>query len=89
MGENGSPLCYGVSITCGQHPRTHIWTYACGYSEDNVNINGCPCNTNYTGAWNVASSFISNHYYCESAIDPGETWPLVGILYANDPSVGW
>ena len=73
----------GVSITYGQNPRTHIWTYACGWREDEVNIYGCPCNTGYTGGINVASSFVGNHYYCESGLDPGEPW--TSVLYPNDP----
>ena len=73
----------GVSITYGQNPRTHIWTYACGLREDRLDIYGCPCNTNYTGGNKVASSFVSNHYYCESGLDPGKSW--IGILFANDP----
>ena len=73
----------GVSITYGQCPRTHIWTYAGGLTEDRVNANGCPCNTGYSGGRNVASPFISNRYYCESAVDPGKIW--TPVLYPNDP----
>ena len=73
----------GISLTYGQNPRTHIWTYACGFNEDKVDGHGCPCNTGYFGARNVASSFINNHYYCESGFDPGKGW--TNVLYANDP----
>ena len=31
----------------------------------------------------MSSSFVSNHYYCESAVDPGKNFQHV--LYANDP----
>ena len=73
----------GVSITYGQNPRTHIWTYASGLREDSVDASGCPCNTGYAGGKNVASPFINNHYYCESGLDPGKSW--TSVLYANDP----
>ena len=73
----------GISITYGQNPRTHIWTYACGLQEDRVDVAGCPCNTGYSGGRKVASPFINNHYYCESALDPGKGW--THVLYANDP----
>ena len=74
----------GVSITYGQNPRTHIWTYACGLREDIVGAStGCPCNTGYSGSENVATSFVGNHYYCESGLNPGKVWS--NILYANDP----
>ena len=62
----------GVSITYGQNPRNHIWTYACGLTEDRVDVHACPCNTGYSGGINVASSFVGNHYYCESGLDPGK-----------------
>ena len=73
----------GISITYGQNPRTHIWTYAAGFKEDAVSFIVCPCNTNYTGGRNVFSPFISNRYYCESAGDSGKS--LTNVLYANDP----
>ena len=59
----------GVSITYGQNPRTHIWTYACGLTEDTADKFACPCNKDYSGGKNVSSSFIGNHYYCESGLN--------------------
>ena len=73
----------GISITYGQCPRKHIWTYACGVNEGSVNKYACPCNTNYSGGRNVSSSFVGNHYYCESGIDSGKPWK--NVLYPNDP----
>ena len=73
----------GVSITYGQNPRKHIWTYACGLSEHRVDASGCPCNTGYSGGRNVTSSFIGNHYYCESGHNLGKKW--TNVLYTNDP----
>ena len=72
----------GVSITYGQNPRTHIWTYAAGLTEDRVDVHACPCNTGYAGGKNVALPFINNHYYCESGLDSGKQW--TNVLYAND-----
>ena len=72
----------GVSITYGQNHRKHIWTYNCGLTEDQA-VYTCPCNTDYSGRRNVASSFVGCHYYCESGLDPGKGWSP--ILYANDP----
>ena len=72
----------GISITYGQCPRTHIWTFACGLRENLLGPGGCPCNTGYSGGRNVASPFINNHYYCESALDPGKDHEEV--LHAND-----
>ena len=73
-----------ISITYGQNPRTHVWTYAAGLHENLIYPHTCPCNTNYHGDRNVASAFIGNNYYCESGLDP----PPPGytrVLYANDP----
>ena len=72
----------GISITYGQNPRTHIWTYACGVREDYVNTAGCPCNTGYSEGRNVISSFVGNHYYCESGLDPGKQG--IQVLSVND-----
>ena len=72
----------GISITHGKNPRKHIWTYACGLQEDRRDAVGCPCNKGYRGGRNVVSSFIRNHYYCESALNPRTSWKRV--LYAND-----
>ena len=72
----------GISITYGQNPCTHIWTYACGVREDNVGTAGCPCNTDYYGGRNLILSFVGNHYYCESGLDPGKQG--IQVLYSND-----
>ena len=81
----GIDSCYvdGISITYGQNPRKHIWTYACGLSEDSSGVSACPCNVDYSGGSNVSSSFVGNHYYCESGLDSGEKHHQA--LYANDP----
>ena len=73
----------GISITYGKNPRTHIWTYAAGLETDRTDEYACPCNTGYSGGRNVASSFVGNHYYCESGVDPGKSW--TNVLYVNDP----
>ena len=73
----------GISITHGKNPRKHIWTYAAGLQENRKDSLGCPCNKGYTGGRNVATSFIRNHYYCESGLNPSTGWKPV--LYADDP----
>ena len=72
----------GISITYGQNPRKHIWTYAAGLREDSVGVSACPCNTGYYGGINVVSFFVGNHYYCEAGLDHDKT--LEQVLYAND-----
>ena len=55
----------GVSIiyTYGSSPRTHIWTYASGLSEQLV-VASCPCGTSFLPQ--TPSLFVGNNYYCES-----------------------
>ena len=72
----------GISITYEQNSRTHIWTYAGGVREAATGANDCPCNTGYSGDIDVSSSFVGNHYYCESAVDPGKNFQQV--LHVND-----
>ena len=72
----------GVSITLG-NPRKHVWTYAIGRSDSEINPNSnmyfCPC-ANIKGP--NPPSFVSDHYYCESG-DTGS--PDVAAYYTTDP----
>ena len=73
----------GVSLTHGQNPRKHIWTFAAAVSEissepDSV---ACPCtrtNTPYTG---VVPPFIGQDYFCETGTQLG--WQ--SQYYYEDP----
>ena len=62
---------YGVSLTHGQSPRKHIWTFA-GASDETLNSYSqkCPCiNTALNPA--VSSyipSFVGNDYFCDTAL---------------------
>ena len=75
----------GFSITHSSNPRTHIWSYAAGYSAENstgttIDASKCPCNT---GNIYQSPPFIDNDFYCESATD---TPPSRGTFY---PDVLW
>ena len=53
----------GISIAL-KSPRTHIWTYAVGYSTDvQSNKHNCPC-AFHSGTGPPA--FVRNDYYCDS-----------------------
>ena len=73
----------GISITHGNNPRKHIWTYAAGAGEGKVDSTGCPCNTGFNGNRNLSATFIGSHYYCESGLDSGQSFS--DVLYSNDP----
>ena len=77
------PYVDGVSITHGSNPRKHIWTYAGGYKENQLDFDGCPCNTGFDGSRNPSATFIGSHYYCESGAKSSQS--VSGVLYATDP----
>ena len=68
----------GVSITHGNSPLQHVWTYAAGHDDVGTTALDCPCNN---GSTKSTSSFVGNNYYCESGTDN----PQDGELYTNDP----
>ena len=70
----------GISITHGDRPRKHIWTYAAGLTENSTVFNyerNCPCS-----GGTPPPNFVSSDYYCESGLNTGR-WKHV--LYSNDP----
>ena len=69
----------GVSITYGNNPRQHVWTYAGAVFEKYLDSRGCPCNgiSTYPPPF-----FVGNDYYCESGLLDA---PYSYILYPDDP----
>ena len=56
----------GMSITHGESPRKHIWTFAAALDERRSNVYACPCtktDTPYTGR---VPPFIGNDYFCDT-----------------------
>ena len=55
----------GLSVTYGS-PRSHIWTFAAGYSKDHNygSCCSCPCASPYPGL--AAPSFVGENVFCES-----------------------
>ena len=60
-----SPYVHRVSITYGNNPKKHLWTYAAGTFENKSVCYNCSCNTGYSFDY-YPPSFVGNHYYCES-----------------------
>ena len=58
---------YIVSITYGNTPRKHIWTYAGGFQEiaQYFGLYDCPCKQNTTA---IVPPYIGTDYYCESGV---------------------
>ena len=62
------PYVFGVSLTHGQSPRRHIWTFA-GASDETTNnpTFKCPCiNTNISPP--PVPDFIGNDYFCDTGL---------------------
>ena len=73
----------GISLTHGQLPRQHIWTFVAAANEIYPSTDLlCPCtqpDTIYSG---TIPPYIGNDYFCETAVRGGGPHQL---LYANDP----
>ena len=74
----------GLSVTYGS-PRSHVWTFAVGYSKDYNGYN-CPCTSPYPGS--AAPSFVGENVFCESGNSgPVELqWSLDDPLWDSLPS---
>ena len=81
-GING-PYVDGVSITLQQppyYPRTHVWTYAIGYSKYlSAPNNNCPCAVT---PGPDPPSFVGEHYYCQSG---SASFPHNDTYYTDAP----
>ncbi len=71
----------GVSITHGQSPRKHIWTFAAALYEIKSDKSTCPCTKTTTPYTGVVPPFIGNDYFC----DTGSRQDWESILYSEDP----
>ena len=62
------PYIFGVSLTHGQNPRKHIWSFAGGRDETPTYQRWqCPCsNINFSPPPTVPS-FVGNDYFCDTA----------------------
>ncbi len=76
---------YGVSLTHGQNPRKHIWTFA-GASDETSNdyTYKCPCiNTALTSS--QVPSFVGNDYFCDTAYSSYYNNYIPYSLQVSDP----
>ena len=62
----------GISITHGQSPRKHIWTFAAA-SDDFSSLTSCPCVHNAVEFAGTIPSFVGQDYFCDST-DPKPYW---------------
>ncbi len=71
----------GVSITHGQNPRKHIWSFANARDETRHDNFVCPCTQTTTPYTGTVPTFIGNDYFC----DTGSRSVYQFQLYADDP----
>ena len=72
----------GVSLTHGNNPREHIWTFVASLHEDTTHaILNCPCTTR-TRFGSQPPAFVGNDYFCDTGV---RGTALVGIFYGADP----
>ena len=77
---------FGVSLTHGQNPRKHIWTFA-GAVDDTSNYPNykCPCINRYISPSSISiPSFIGNDYFCDTTLS-GYFGNYGATLFPNDP----
>ena len=77
---------FGVSLTHGQSPRKHIWTFAGAVDKTSSNPTyKCPCINRYISLSSVnIPSFIGNDYFCDASLS--RTYTLyTKRFYPGDP----
>ena len=75
----------GVSVTYGQSPRKHIWSFANALQETtgyDGNRHICPCTNPASTMQQYIPDFVGNDYYCDSGIQG--SWRS-GVFYPDDP----
>ena len=71
----------GISLTHGQLPRQHIWTFAAAIDETRPNADKCPCTRPDLPITVIVPTFIGQDYFCET----GSRDRNQLIFYPNDP----
>ena len=56
----------GISLTHGQTPRKHIWTFAAAVDENVPSISACPCTKTDSSYIGVVPPFIKQDYFCDT-----------------------
>ena len=80
---------FGVSLTHGQSPRQHIWTFAGALDETSNGAESrykCPCVNPNLNPTPTLPSFIGNDYFCDTAYETRfNTVPNYQSIQVSDP----
>lgn len=71
----------GISITYGNSPRKHIWTFVAALDEVRSDQNVCPCTKTDSDFTGTVPPFIGQDYFC----DTGSRAAFQFRFYPNDP----
>ena len=72
----------GLSLTYGQVPRHHVWTFAAAKDATRSDYSACPCtmaNVSFSG---TVPPFIGNDYFCDTG---SITRVIQGSAYLDNP----
>ena len=78
---------YGVSLTHGQNPRKHIWTFAGAVDETSRDPTFmCPCINQHIMSTSTIRipSFIGSDYFCDTSLSNHYT-NYNKVFYPNNP----
>ena len=79
---------FGVSLTHGQSPRQHIWTFAGALDETtgSHSWSKCPCVNPNLDSTPTLPDFIGNDYFCDTAFETRwNTDPNYQSIQVSDP----
>ena len=74
----------GISLTHGQSPRKHIWSFATAVNEGS-SAAICPCSNNGVRYRGRVPSFVGNDFFCDSAIRGYGGLFSNGQFHSSDP----
>ena len=75
----------GVSLTYGNIPRNHIWTFVAALDESGVRNSGsvCPCSSNVRSIGTGPPSFVGDDYFCDAGTVTSAS--ADDIFYGDNP----
>ena len=75
----------GISITHGQSPRQHIWTFAAAQSLNGSFETTCPCiRPGEEFPDGIIPDFVAQDYFCDTGVPLGSS-PAFNVYYGDNP----
>ena len=81
-GTIDSPYVDGISLTHGEQPRKHIWTFVAALHEDDtLPLETCGCTNVRNSHHTAVPSFVGDDYFCDTGSENSYEY----IFYGDDP----